>query len=351
MQVRAGNLEDLRKLADRKVAPKILRDTHRQLPPRPWQRVSRGAYPSRPREESKMTKKSRKDNGGDNTPLVPLAKRKVPVRTEEDKQIAIRAATIDMFRPDMSLEEMDRLALSKHQDVVGGMRTTLETAIKCGEILEAIKLKVGYGNWLEHRREHLNKISERQCQAYMRAWTHRDELKSAANRGSGIEEALEAISRPRQVEYRVIDPPPREPETVSIIVSKPEPESRQQVEAQRQAMQQRFDAEMHQLESEWSTRPDPELPPAETPRRMPNEKRPEERVMRWFFNLVLPPFRSLQEDPAYFEASEIARYCYEDRGEVEPPAAEEIREVARWLEAFAAALEEYGTARSGRSKQ
>jgi hypothetical protein len=74
---------------------------------------------------------------------------------------------------------------------------------------------------------------------------------------------------------------------------------------------------------------------------MPDEKRPEERVMRWLLNLVLPPFRCLQEDPACFEASEIARYCHEERGEMEPPNAEEVREVARWLEAFAVALEEY----------
>jgi hypothetical protein len=166
----------------------------------------------------------------------------------------------------------------------------------------------------------------------------------------GLRQALDATverlagpDAPPAVELEVIDPPKREPEPASIIVSKPEPESRQQIEAQRKVMQQRFDTEMHQLESEWSTRPDPELPPAETPRRMPDEKRPEERVMRWLLNLVLPPFPSLREDPAHFEVSEIARYCYEERGEMEPPAAEEIREVAGWLEAFAAALEEYGS--------
>jgi hypothetical protein len=102
-------------------------------------------------------------------------------------------------------------------------------------------------------------------------------------------------------------------------------------------------------ESEPPLHPVPEEPgvepPAETRRRMPDENRPEECIMRWLENYVLL-FQYLRErlqtDSSYHaEVNELAAYCFKERGEVEPPTAEEVREVARWLEAFAAALEEY----------
>jgi ParB-like nuclease domain len=73
--------------------------------------------------------------------------------------------------------------------------------------------------------------------------------------------------------------------------------------------------------------------------------RPEECIMRWLeYHVLLFQFlqEHLQTDSSYHaEVNELAAYCFKERGEEVPPAAEEIREVAKWLEAFAAALEEY----------
>jgi hypothetical protein len=68
-------------------------------------------------------------------------------------------------------EEINRL----HDDIMGGVRTTVRQAIQIGELLEQQKAEVGHGAWLPWLAENVH-FAVRTAQNYMRIYGRRGEL-------------------------------------------------------------------------------------------------------------------------------------------------------------------------------
>jgi DUF3102 family protein len=85
-----------------------------------------------------------------------------------------RSGERDGASADKRVAEIARL----HQEILAAARTSVEKAIRIGELLTAAKSKLRHGEWLPWLRKNVV-FSERTARNYMRCFESRDLLKSA----------------------------------------------------------------------------------------------------------------------------------------------------------------------------
>jgi hypothetical protein len=69
---------------------------------------------------------------------------------------------------------------SEHEAYQAAIKSGLDHAMACGELLNQAKAKLGHGQWLPWLRQECPKIKTRTAQAYMRLAAHRREIEVAA---------------------------------------------------------------------------------------------------------------------------------------------------------------------------
>lgn len=84
-----------------------------------------------------------------------------------------------------------------HKKIFGNVRTTLEKAIKIGQLLIECKQEIPHGEWLHWMNINL-KFSQEQARRYMRAYGRRDNLKSVSETDLGGWEKLLIEHKPKQ---------------------------------------------------------------------------------------------------------------------------------------------------------
>jgi phage N-6-adenine-methyltransferase len=85
----------------------------------------------------------------------------------------------------------------EHQATMGAFRTTLDHAIRCGELLIQAKAQVPHGQWLLWIKSNLT-LKLRQCQVYMRIAEKREAINAQSTAHLTIDGALALIAETRQ---------------------------------------------------------------------------------------------------------------------------------------------------------
>src|SRR5258707_8227910 len=96
------------------------------------------------------------------------------------------------------IDEINRL----HGEVVKAAKTTLEKAIRIGELLDNIKSTLPYGSWLPWVRENL-RFTDRTARNYMRLYEHRAQLKNG--NVSDLAEAYATLTAAKPVDRHRLD--------------------------------------------------------------------------------------------------------------------------------------------------
>lgn len=94
-----------------------------------------------------------------------------------------------------ALNLADRIE-AEHLAAIGAFRSTLDHAIRWGELLREAKAQIGHGGWLAWIADNLT-LKPRQCQGYMRLYANRDALNAQATAHLSIEGALHLLAEPK----------------------------------------------------------------------------------------------------------------------------------------------------------
>jgi phage N-6-adenine-methyltransferase len=95
------------------------------------------------------------------------------------------------------LHDLAQAIEHEHQATLGAFRTTLDHAIRCGELLIQAKAQVPHGQWLPWVKANLT-LKLRQCQVCMRIAEKREALNAQSTAHLTIDGALALIAETRQ---------------------------------------------------------------------------------------------------------------------------------------------------------
>ena len=105
-----------------------------------------------------------------------------------------------------TIDDLAARIVAEHKAVRAAMKSTLEHAMVCGDLLIEAKAKLEHGEWLPWLAEHCKSLSERTAQIYISLAKNRAalEAKSAASADltMTIRDALELIARQAEPAFR-----------------------------------------------------------------------------------------------------------------------------------------------------
>lgn len=153
-----------------------------------------------------------------------------------------------------------------HREIEGYARTTLDKAVRIGELLSGVKIALGHGNWLPWLQAKVG-FSERSAQNYMRLHKCKEQLKSAMNADLSLSGCLALVAEPKHTLRDHIDvesdagretaseptpapEPTQEAEPVATEQEEPQEEQEQKKRHYNTHPQQVFKVRMEELENE-----------------------------------------------------------------------------------------------------
>ena len=99
----------------------------------------------------------------------------------------------------VTIDDLAARIVAEHKAVRAAMKSTLEHAMACGDLLIEAKAKLEYGKWLPWLAEHCASLSERTAQVYISLAKNRAAIEAksadAADLTMTIRDALELIAR------------------------------------------------------------------------------------------------------------------------------------------------------------
>ena len=122
----------------------------------------------------------------------------------------------------VTIDDLAARIVAEHKAVRAAMKSTLEHAMTCGDLLIEAKAKLEYGKWLPWLAEHCASLSARTAQVYISLAKNRAAIEAksadAADLTMTIRDALELIARQAEPPFQS----PRHPVShqVNIVASK-----------------------------------------------------------------------------------------------------------------------------------
>ena len=119
----------------------------------------------------------------------------------------------------ITIDDLAARVVTEHEAVRAAMKSTLEHALACGDLLIEAKAKLAHGTWRPWLKEHCASLSERTAQVYVSLAKNRAAIEAksadAADLTMTIRDALELIARQAEPPFQ----PPRYPVSHPVVAS------------------------------------------------------------------------------------------------------------------------------------